>query len=347
MPSSTPRTRSSTSPIPEQVARLGLRQLLDRPLDDLEHLRLVLAERPADRDPGDVTRGDLLGGGAAEVLGSRPARSRRRPALGPVLRVPRQAAIEPAVRALRRARRVVAVGVERRALVEDQRDVRAERGLHRHRGLGPHELGRAVEVGAEAHPLLLDRQDRARALAGELRGAALDLVGDGAVAHREDLEAAGVGDDRPLPALEAVQPAEPRDQLVARREEQVERVPQDHVEPELTGLAHFERLDDRLRRQRHEGGGADLAVRELERAGAGVRARVSGVEGEHGGGEVSRPRVAAIRKCCRTLDGSSARRRRRSRSCAACAPRAWGSAPRARRGRSWRRRPRGRCPRAA
>ena len=148
-----------------------------------------------------------------------------------------QAAIQPAVRALGRARGVLAVGVERRALVEDQRDVRAERGLDLHRGLRAHELGRAVEVGAEAHALLLDREDRARALAGELRGAALDLVGHGPVAHGEDLEAAGVGDDRPVPALEAVQPAELLDQLVAGREEQVERVPEHHVEAELAGLA--------------------------------------------------------------------------------------------------------------
>jgi hypothetical protein len=35
------------------------------------------------------------------------------------------------------------------------------------------------------------------------------------VTHGEDLEAAGVGDDRPLPALEAVQPAELADELVA------------------------------------------------------------------------------------------------------------------------------------
>ena len=35
------------------------------------------------------------------------------------------------------------------------------------------------------------------------RRAALDLVGDRPVPHREDLEAAGVGDDRPVPAHEA------------------------------------------------------------------------------------------------------------------------------------------------
>ena len=269
---------------PEQVARLGLRQLLDRPLDDLEHLRLVLAQRAADRDPAErVARRDRLRGGAAQVLvGAALDDPVDGLALGPVLGVPLQAAIQPAVRALGRARGVLAVGVERRALVEDQRDVRAERGLDLHRGLGAHELRRAVEVGAEAHALLLDREDRARALAGELRGAALDLVRDGAVAHGEDLETAGIGDDRPVPALEAVQPAELLDQLVAGREEQVERVAEHHVVAEGGDLADLERLDDGLGRQRHEGGRAHLAVGELERAGAGVGARIAGADGEHG-----------------------------------------------------------------
>ena len=209
--------------------------------------------------------------------------------------------------------------------------------LHLHRGLGPHELGRAVEVGAEAHALLLDREDRAGALAGELRGAALDLVGDRPVAHREDLEAAGVGDDRPVPALEAVQPAELGDQLVPGREEQVERVPQDHVEAELAGLAHLERLDDGLGRERHEGRRADLAVRELQRAGAGVGAGVLGADGRTRGRHVSRrpSRAACGSRPYGRPHRSSARRPRRSRSCAACAARASGSGPRARRGRSW------------
>ena len=131
-------------------------------------------------------------------------------ALGPVLGVPVQAALQPAVRALGRARGVVAVDVERRALVEDEREVGAERGLDLHRGLGPHELLGAVEVGAEAHAVLLDGEDPAVAL-GRRRRAALDLVGDGAVAHREDLEAARVGDDRLVPAHEPVQAAEARD----------------------------------------------------------------------------------------------------------------------------------------
>src|SRR3712207_6905297 len=43
-------------------------------------------------------------------------------------------------------------------------------------------------------------------------------------------EAPGVGDHRPLPAHEAVQPAELGDQLVPGSQEEVERVAEDHVE---------------------------------------------------------------------------------------------------------------------
>jgi hypothetical protein len=90
-----------------------------------------------------------------------------------------------------------------------------------------------------------------------------------------------------------VQPAELLDQLVARREEQMEGVAEHHVVAEAGDLADLERLDDGLGRERDEGRGAHFAVRELEGAGAGVGARISGADGEHGGGEVSRPRVAA------------------------------------------------------
>src|SRR3712207_7412598 len=59
------------------------------------------------------------------------------------------------------------------------------------RSLGPHEPLRPVDVRAEANALLLDREDPALAIAP----APLDLLGHRAVAHREDLGAAGVGDE--------------------------------------------------------------------------------------------------------------------------------------------------------
>src|SRR6185437_645980 len=94
-------------------------------------------------------------------------------AVGRVRVLPVDAAVEPAVRALGGSCRVVALHVEWRALVERQRDVGAEPGLYLHRGLGAHEALAAVEIGAEAHALLLDRQHPALLLPAAV---ALDLL---------------------------------------------------------------------------------------------------------------------------------------------------------------------------
>ena len=254
-----------------------------RPLDHLVHLRLVGAQRAADRDAVALAGGDRLRGLDAQVLVDAALHDAvDELSLRPVLVVPVQAAAQPAVRALGRAGRVLALDVERGALVEDQREIGAQRGLDLHRRLGRHPLLRAVEVGAEAHAVLLDREDAALALAARRR-AALDLVGHRAVAHREDLEAAGVGHDRLPPAHELVQAAEALDPLVAGVEEEVERVAQHHVVAQRGHLGREQALDRRLRRQRHERGRAHLAVggREHPGAGAGGRRRGRDRQGRH------------------------------------------------------------------
>ena len=53
----------------------------------------------------------------------------------------------------------------------------------------------------------------------------------------EDLIAAAVGEDRPVPADEAVQPAAPRDQLVARPQVQVIGVAEDDLGAEILEVA--------------------------------------------------------------------------------------------------------------
>ena len=263
---------------PEQMARALVRQPRGRPPHDLVDLVLLAAQRAADGDPVAAARHDRVGRLGAQVLVHAALHDAvDELALGPVRRVPVQAAAQPAVRALRRARGVLAIDVEGRALVEDQRDVRAQRGLDLHARLGGHEAHRAVEAGAEPHALLLDGEDRAVALAA---AAPLDLVGDAAVAHREDLEPARVSDDGAVPAHELVQPAELGDQLVAGVEEQVERVGEDHVVAQLGDLARLEALHGRLGRQRDEGRRAHLAVGRGERPGAGARAGVARVDAE-------------------------------------------------------------------
>jgi hypothetical protein len=69
---------------------------------------------------------------------------------------------------------------------------------------------------------------------------------------------------------------------VAGREEEVERVAEHHVVAELGGLGDLERLDHGLGGERDEGGRADLAVGEPQRARAGARRRVAMVDVEAG-----------------------------------------------------------------
>ena len=244
---------------------------------------------------------------------------------------------------LHRALRVVALDVEGRALVEGERDVRAELGLHVHRGLRPHEPLAAVEVGAEPHPLLLDREDPR----GALVAAALDLLGYGPVTHREDLVAARIGDDRALPAHELVQPAQLGDQVGAGLDEQVERVAQHHVVAELGHLGGVQRLDGRRRRERDEGRRANVAVRRVDQACTRVAVARADGQGRHAGEPTRRrnsggrpDRAASMRwmrasptrlRCPRA---PACRCRLRSRRGGACAPPASGSAPRARHSRT-------------
>ena len=82
------------------------------------------------------------------------------------------------------------------------------------------------------------------------------------VAQREDLEAARVGQDRPVPAHEPVQAAELGDQLVAGPEVQVVGVAEQDLRAERRAprpaSSDFTR---RLRPDRHERRRLDLAVR--------------------------------------------------------------------------------------
>ena len=132
---------------------------------------------------------------------------------GAVTVVPLEAAVEPAMGALGRAGGVVAVGAVGGALVEDEGDVGMQCGLDLHRGLRGEEALDPVAIGAEAHALLGDLEDRSLLVAAP--SAALDLIGDVPVGEGEDLEPAGIGDQRPVPAHEGVQAPGSGDPLVA------------------------------------------------------------------------------------------------------------------------------------
>jgi hypothetical protein len=81
------------------------------------------------------------------------------------------------------------------------------------------------------------------------------------VAQREHLEAAGVGQDGPIPGHERVQAAELGDQLGAGPEVQVVAVSEHDRRAQLAQLVRVDALDRRLRADGHEGGSRHVAVR--------------------------------------------------------------------------------------
>ena len=87
------------------------------------------------------------------------------------------------------------------------------------------------------------------------------------VAEREDLEAARVGEDRPVPRHEAMQAAELGDQRVAGPEMQVVRVAEHDLRAERQHLVRVEGLDGPLRADGHEGRRLDHPVRRPQHTG--------------------------------------------------------------------------------
>ncbi len=192
--------------------------------------------------------------------------------------MPIEAALEPAMRALGRPGGVVVVGAERRALVEGEGDVGAEPGLYLHRALRREEVLAAVDVGAEANPVLADVEDAA--VERRPPPPALDLVGDAPEGERKDLETTGIGDDRPFPAHERVKAAERRDPLASRRQHQVVGVAEDHLVADLRDLVRKQTLDRPAGRERNEARRLDLPVRGPEHAGSGTVVGGDDLEGQ-------------------------------------------------------------------
>ena len=148
--------------------------------------------------------------------------------------------------------------VRRRADVEAHGDVRSEPALDLGDALGREALLAPVVDRAERDAVVVDPRER--------------------VAQREHLEAAGVGQDRAVPAAERVQAAELLDHVLAGAEVQVVRVPEDHVGAERAHLGREEGLHRPLGADRHERGRTDVAVRRAEHSGA--RGTVRGLDDE-------------------------------------------------------------------
>ena len=134
------------------------------------------------------------------------------------------------------------------AFVELHGDVGAEQMLDLDRALGRKFNHGAVEVGAEGHAFVLDL--------AQLR-------------QRHDLEAAGIGENRPRPIHEAVQAAERCDAFSARTQHQVIGVGKHDVGAGCTHRLGREAFHRCLGADRQEGRGSDCAVRRRDLAAAG------------------------------------------------------------------------------
>ena len=163
-------------------------------VDDLDHLVHLLGRlahgQSADRVAVGPLAGDMLRRPHAQVLVDAALHdgeeALRITVFGLGLPEAGEATVEPMLGQAERAAGVVVVRVARAAFVEGHDDVRADRALEVHHFLGREEMLRAVDVRAEICAL----------------GVELAVLGEG-----EDLEAAAVGQDRPVPSVETMQAA--------------------------------------------------------------------------------------------------------------------------------------------
>ena len=231
-----------------EVARLLGREHRCGPGDGVEHRLAALPHRQPPEREAVEGQGDDPVDRLSPQVGVRPALRDPEPQL-PLGADGVDLALRPELRPAHGRLVVPPRRVGRRADVEAHRDVGAEPALDLGHALGRQARGAAVVDRAEGHALVVDARE--------------------GVPQREDLEAAGVRQDRPAPAGERVQAAELLDHALARSEVQVVRVPEDHVRAERRDLRREERLHRALRADRHERGRADLAVGRPDRPGPG------------------------------------------------------------------------------
>jgi len=127
----------------------------------------------------------------------------------------------------------------------------------------------AVEMTAERHAVVVDYAE---------------------VAERHDLEAARIGQDRPVPVHERVEPAESLDPFVTGSQVEVVRVGQDDRGASVAEVVRRQRLDRRIRPDRHELRRLDDAVGQCQAAGPcprGAVRRRRDLDGERGGRHLS------------------------------------------------------------
>ena len=177
------------------------------------------------------------------------------------------AALGPAQAELHRGARDRLGGRVRGALVEDHHHVRIQHLLD------AHALFRTQE-----HTGPVGRRGEGHALLGDLA----------AVGQREHLETAGVGQNRAIPAREAVQAAVVGDHVQARAQVQMEGIAEDDLRTQRADLLRQDALHRAIGAHRHEGRGFHGPAREGQAAAAGATVGGLELELESGHGAVIR-----------------------------------------------------------
>jgi hypothetical protein len=255
---------------PDQVGRLAHAHEVARPVlgqrpggdvEGGEHPLLPLAHRqPADGVALEADVGEGGGGFGTEV-GVDAALDDAELAIALPVDEGVARPLRPGHRQPHRAGRHLRLRRERRALVEGHGDGGVEQVLDLGRPLRRQPVLAAVEMRAEGHAVLVHAPQ---------------------LGQRHHLEAAGIGQDRPGPVHEAVQPAQPAHTLRPRPQHQMVGVAEHDLR---AGRGHVLRLH-RLHRgggaDRHEGRGVDRAMGGVNAPEAGVSVTAQEFEAEGG-----------------------------------------------------------------
>src|SRR5580700_11899398 len=156
------------------------------------------------------------------------------------------AALGPAQSQFHRSLRPRAIGGILRAFIERHDDVGTQVNLRLHGTLRTKEVRRAIKMRTKRHALLADFAQLVQA---------------------ENLEAAGIGKDRPRPRHETVQTAHLAYGFDSGTQVEVIRIAEKNLHPELFENILGHAFDRCYRADRHEDRGFNLAVRSEQAPG--------------------------------------------------------------------------------
>ena len=234
---------------PHQIARLIRRQLRGNRLQQRQHLGLRLADRePAERI---ARKTDLL-----QRVQRFEAQILIHAALNDAEQCARAgisfpAARRPAHRAVHRLSGLGLLARVRRAFIKGHDDIRAEIGLHPHRGLRIQKHLAPVRRGAKPHAALVQSAHRRQA---------------------EHLKPTRIGQNRMRPVHELMQPAMRGHHLDARTLHQMKGVAEDDLRPAIGDLLRRQALDRARRADRHERRGVHRSASQMQASEPGLPA---------------------------------------------------------------------------